>query len=74
MPEHNFDHSATQANRDRATRVATAVIQIVVVHLCETIRDKFPLDVRTEIEAALRDEFADVAHQVRGERDPPIDN
>jgi hypothetical protein len=27
--------------------------------------------VRREIEAMLRDEFEDVAHQVRGERDPP---
>jgi hypothetical protein len=33
-----------------------------VVHLCKMIRDKFSQDVRNEIEAALRDEFADIAN------------
>jgi hypothetical protein len=71
MSQHNFGRTVAQANHDRAAHVATAVIQIVVVHLCEMIRDKFPQDVRDEIEAALRDEFADIARQARGERDPP---
>jgi hypothetical protein len=71
MSEHNFGRTVTQANHDRAAQVATAVIQIVVVHLCEMIRDKFPRDFRDEIEGALRDAFADIARQVRSERDPP---
>ena len=30
--------------------------------------------VRLEVEGMLRNEFADIAHQVRSERDPPTDS
>jgi hypothetical protein len=53
--------------------VATGVVQIVVAHLCAMVRDRFPPDVREEIEAALRDEFADIERVARGERDLPDD-
>jgi hypothetical protein len=73
MSDHNVCPTVSQVNKDRAAAVATAVIGIIVTHLCEMIRDRFPIAVREEIETALRDEFADVAHRVRGERDPPTD-
>jgi hypothetical protein len=73
MSEHNISRTAAQANRDRAAAVATGVVQIVVAHLCAMVRDRFPPDVREEIEAALRDEFADIERVARGERDLPDD-
>jgi hypothetical protein len=61
---------------DRATVVTTGILLVVTESLRHWVHgDTCDLRAaRREVEARLRDEFADVAHQVRGERDPPIDN
>jgi hypothetical protein len=60
---------------DRAAAVTTSILLTVTTGMRRWL-DGEPVPraaIRTEIENTLRDEFADVARQVRGERDPPTD-
>jgi hypothetical protein len=61
--------------RDRAAVVTTAILLIVASGMRRWL-DGEPIPraaMRGEIQDALRDEFEDVAREVRGERDPPTD-
>ena len=61
---------------DRAAVVTTSILLIVAAAMRHWL-DGEPIvraALRTEIEGTLREEFADIARQVRGERDPPTDS
>jgi hypothetical protein len=71
MHADNECRPAQGAHRDRAATVATAVIAIIVHALRDRLVDA-AVDLhkaRAAIETYLRDEFDDLARQVRGERD-----
>ena len=58
--------------QDRAAVVATNIIAVVVDALRNWLRGGLTgslADTHTQIETLLRDEFADLARRVRGERD-----
>jgi hypothetical protein len=58
--------------QDRAAKTATTILAIVADALRLWLRGNPGSslgDARTQIENVLRDEFADVAHFARGERD-----
>lgn len=60
---------------DRAAVVTTSILLIVATGMRRWFCGE-PIAraaIRAEIEGTLREEFADVAHRVRGERDPPTD-
>ena len=71
MTSYKGDARPAQA-RDRAGVVATTVLAIVADALRQWLRGGSAAaltDVRTQVETVVRDEFADLANQVRGERD-----
>jgi hypothetical protein len=56
--------------KDRAAAVTTTVLAIISSALREwMLRGGGPTDVRAQVETFLRGEFADLAREVRGERD-----
>lgn len=55
----------TWKKKDRAAIVGTAITKVIVAAVTAAC---------AEVETILREEFEDVAHQTRGERDPPTDN
>ena len=52
--------------RDRASAVATAALHIVARYVPEIFTDSI-VPLHAELAACLRDEFADIARQVRDE-------
>jgi hypothetical protein len=61
---------------DRAAVVTTGIILVITESLRRWVHGDTltQRSARHEIEAMLRDEFADIARQVRCERDPPTDS
>jgi hypothetical protein len=74
MSNHKVYPASPQAT-DRAAVVTTSIILVITESLRHWVRGDActPKAARREIEDMLRDEFADLAHQMRGERDPPAD-